>query len=367
MTETLTTSNEIRDLLEDSLSTLLARHYSFDQRRDAHVSAAQESQTAWTAYAELGMFALTLPEEHGGIPGSLADIALVAQMMGGAMTLEPYIATMVGARLIVAAGTQAQRDEHLPSIASGECRAVLAHDATQQTWAERASDGWKLNGRKTVIAGGDTADFFIISAQTDDGTGLFLAPAHAVQRDAYRCFDWTGAADISFHDLRLPHDAQLNGGADALAQALDEATALACADAVGALRAANVLTRNHTQTRRQFGKTLDSFQLLQHRIVDMLIAQELAGPITQAAILACERGIAQQRGRAVSAAKVKVGDSARYVGEQCVQLHGGMGLVQEYPAAHLFARLGLFELSGGDRDFHLERYAALDGLSAAPD
>lgn len=364
----MTEANDTRELLRDSLSTLLARHYSFDQRRAAYGSPAQESQTAWAAYAELGLFALTLPEEHGGIPGSLADIALVAEMMGGAMTLEPYIATMVGARLIATAGTQVQKLEHLPAIATGDCRAVLAHDETQQMRAERTSAGWQLKGRHSMIAGGDTADLFITSAQTDEGTALFLTPAHAVEREPYRCFDWRGAADITLNDLLLPEDARLQGGADALAHALDEATALACADAVGAMRAANQLTRDHTQTRRQFGKSLDSFQILQHRIVDMLIAQELAGPITQAAILACESGTPQERSRAVSAAKVKAGDSARYIGEQCVQLHGGMGLVQDYPASHLFARLGLFELSNGDRDVHLERYAALDpAISAAPD
>ncbi len=367
MTDVSTGANDIRDLLRDSLSTLLTRHYSFDQRRDAYGSSTQESQTAWAAYAELGLSALTLPEEHGGIPGTLSDIALVAEMMGGAMTLEPYVATMVGARLIAAAGTQAQKDEHLPALTTGECRAVLAHDTALQMRAERTSGGWTLNGRTTMIAGGDTADLFIITAQTEDGPALFLAPAQAVEREAYRCFDWTGAADITLNDLLLPDDARLRGGADALAQALDEANVLACADAVGAMRAANALTREHTQTRRQFGKTLDSFQILQHRIVDMLIAQELAGPITQAAVLACEIGTPRQRSSAVSAAKVKAGDSARYIGEQCVQLHGGMGLVQEYPASHLFARLGLFELSNGDRDFHLERYAALGDLSAAPD
>lgn len=357
-------ADDIRDLLRDSLSTLLARNYSFDQRREAHGSIMQESQTAWLAYAELGLFALSLPEEFGGIPGTLADIALIAEMMGGAMTLEPYAAMMIGARLISAAGTPAQKRDLLPALAAGEARLVLAHHESAHgsalgTRAKRSGDQWQLTGRKTMIAGGDTADQFIISAQTDDGVALFLVPAHTVKRDAYRCFDWTGAADISFNDLLLPEEARLTGGGDALAHAQDEEMALACADAVGAIGAANRLTLDHTKTRRQFGKTLDSFQLLQHRLVDMIMAEELAGPITQAAIRACDVGTPEERGRAVSAAKVKVGESARFVGEQCVQLHGGMGLVQEYPAAHLFARLGLFELSGGSRDFHLERYAAL--------
>ena len=160
-------------------------------------------------------------------------------------------------------------------------------------------------------------------------------------------------------DVIIPTSARLTGGEAALAAALDEAAALACADAVGAIRAANALTRAHTSTRRQFGRSLDAFQVLQHRLVDMTIAQELAAPITAAAIAACAAATPAKRARAVSAAKVKVGEAARYVGEQCVQLHGGMGLVQEYPAAHLFARLSLFELSHGDRDYHLERYAEL--------
>ncbi|MCW2365611.1 alkylation response protein AidB-like acyl-CoA dehydrogenase [Sphingobium sp. B7D2B] len=356
----------IRDLLRNSLETVLARHYSFEQRRDAHESAARESRAAWAAYAELGLLALTLPEGHGGFPGTLGDLAMVVETMGGAMVLEPFAAVMIGARLLATAGSEDQQAAWLPAICTGAVRVVLAHEEADGGYgrpitAHATPDphGWRLSGRKVAVAGGDSADLFIISANTAGGVALFLVPAADLTVRPTRCFDWTGAADLLLDDVIVPTAARLSGGEVALAHALDEATALACADAVGALRAANALAREHTHTRRQFGRPLDAFQVLQHRLVDMAIAQELAAPIAAAAIAACEAGDPMARARAVSAAKVKVGESARFIGEQCVQLHGGMGLVQEYPAAHLFARLGLFELSHGDRNAHLERYAAL--------
>ncbi|HWL46549.1 MAG TPA: acyl-CoA dehydrogenase family protein [Sphingomonadaceae bacterium] len=356
---------EIRALLRRSLETALARHYGFEQRRDAHATPAGHSAAAWAAYAEIGLLALTLPEAHGGLPGSLADIAMAAELMGGVLALEPYRATMVAARLLAAAGTPEQQAAWLPRLADGSARAALAHeegagrlDAPIATQAVRDGNGWRLSGRKAVVAGGDAADIFIVSARVDDAIGLFLVPAEQAVRRAYRCFDWTGAADLMFADITLPGDAKLAGGAGALARALDEATALACADAVGAMRAASRLTRDYACTRRQFGVPIVSFQVLQHRLVDMAIAVEMAAPITAAAIAACETADDPARIRAVSAAKVKADESARYIGQQCVQIHGGMGLTQEYPAAHFFARLGLFERAWGDSDEHLQRFAS---------
>ena len=357
---------DIRALLRNSLDTVLARHYSFEQRRDARENEARESQAAWAAYAELGLLALTLPEGHGGLPVSLADLAMVVEAMGGAMVLEPYAPAMVAARLLSAASSEDQQAAWLPAICRGEVRVILAHEEANGGYAKPIAasatpdpHGWRLSGRKSAVAGGDTADLFIVSANTANGVALFLVPAADLAIRPARSFDWTGTADLMLDDVIIPTSARLTGGEAALAAALDEAAALACADAVGAIRAANALTRAHTSTRRQFGRSLDAFQVLQHRLVDMTIAQELAAPITAAAIAACAAATPAKRARAVSAAKVKVGEAARYVGEQCVQLHGGMGLVQEYPAAHLFARLSLFELSHGDRDYHLERYAEL--------
>lgn len=331
---------EVRALLRQSLETVLARLYSFEQRRAAHDSAAGHSAEAWAAYAELGLTALSLPEAHGGLPGSLADLAMAAEAMGGALALEPFPPTMIAARLLAAAGTPEQQARWLPGIAAGTVKAALA-DARE------------------VVPGGDAADVFIVSALVEGETALYLIPAAEAGRHGYLCFDWTGAADLA-PGIHLPAEARLAGGAAELARALDEATALACADAVGAIRAANRLTLEHARTRRQFGRPIGAFQVLQHRLVDMAIAEELAGPITAAAVAACEGADAKARAKAVSAAKVKVGEAARYVAQQCVQIHGGMGLVQDYPASHYFARLGLFERSHGSQDEHLERFAALD-------
>ncbi|MEO5773714.1 MAG: acyl-CoA dehydrogenase family protein [Sphingomicrobium sp.] len=357
---------EVRGLLRQSLETVLGRLYSFEQRREAHKSAAGESEDAWKAYAELGLTALSLPEEHGGFAASLVDIAMVAELLGGAMALEPYRQSIIAARLLAAAGTPDQQAQWLPGLAAGSARAAIAHDEGSgrlsdpvQARAVRDGAGWRLSGRKAVVAGGDTADLFIVTAMAEGELALFLLSAEQIPRRGYRCFDWTGAADLNLDEVVVAEEARLPASADILAKALDEATALACADAVGAIRAANRLVREHTSTRRQFGRTLDSFQVLQHRMVDMAIAEELAIAIANAAIAACEAAVPTARARAVSAAKVRVGESAREVGQQCVQLHGGMGLVEEYPASHLFARLGLFERSHGDIDEHLERFASL--------
>jgi alkylation response protein AidB-like acyl-CoA dehydrogenase len=357
---------EIRGLLRQSLETLLTRLYSFEQRRAAHQTPAGHSADAWAAYAELGLLALGLPEAHGGLPGSLADIAMAAELMGAALVLEPYRPTMVAARLLAAAGTPAQQAAWLPAIAAGNAKAAIAHEEERwtlggpiRTQARPEGNGWRLKGGKRVVAGGGGADVFILSAAVEaGGIALFLVPAAEASTRPYRCFDWTDAADLDL-DVAIPADARLEGGAAELDRALDEAIALACADAVGAIRAVNRLTRSYTSTRNQFGRPIGTFQVLQHRMVDMAIAEELAGPITNAAIDACERLDADGRARAVSAAKVKVGESARYVGQQGVQIHGGMGLTEEYPASHHFARLGLFERAHGDRDDHLQRFAGL--------
>jgi len=354
----------VQDMLRQSVTTALGRFYGFDQRSAAHAAPPGESGRAWEAYAELGLFGLGLPEEHGGFGTDLADMAIVAELLGGAMVLEPFRPTMVAARLIASAGSHAQRQAWLPKIVRGEVRAAIAFgragpiDAPSGITARPDRTGWRLDGRASLIAGGDTADILILPAKAGDDAGLFLVEAGLAARRGYRCFDWTGAADLDLADIALPAEARLEGGSDALAAAFDEDAALACADTLGAIRAANRLVRDYTHDRHQFGRALDSFQVLQHRMVDMAIEEEMASSLAKAAIAACSAGARGERERAVSAAKVRIGDAARFVGEQVVQLHGGMGLVQEYPAAHLFARLGQFELRHGDRTYHLQRYAA---------
>jgi alkylation response protein AidB-like acyl-CoA dehydrogenase len=284
--------------------------------------------------------------------------------MGGALTLEPYRATIIAARLLAAAGTSDQQKTLLPALAEGRAKAALAHAESAgrfndpiRTEATRDGGNWRINGKKTVIIGGDAADVFIVTTRVANETGLFLVTPEQVERRSYSCFDWQGAADITLNNALVSSENRLDGGQASLDGALDEAIILACADALGAMRAANTLTRDYARTRKQFGVAISSFQVLQHRMVDMAIAEELAAAIIGAAIPSCEHAN-EARVRAVSAAKVKVGDSARYIAQQCLQIHGGMGLTEEYQASHYFARLGLFERTLGDRHDHLQRFAA---------
>lgn len=369
--------NDIQTMLRDSLAKVLERHYEFEARQAFRRGVPGYSTDAWNAYAELGLFSLGVAEADGGFGGDLSDLALICGQMGAAMTLEPFIPTVVfGGRLIAAAGTEAQKARWLAPVLAGGAKVALAHGergsrygvGEVRTRVRRDGDGFVLSGEKRVSEGADAADLLVTSAliEGEDGQArlaLFLVEAgvDGVSRRGYRAFDGQGAADIVFNDVRLSADALLGGRADGRAlldQALDEATVLQCADAVGAMRAANALTQDYARVRKQFGVTIGSFQALQHRLVDMAVAEEMAAAITDAAVSAAEAPEAV-RARATSAAKVRVGESARMIGQQAIQMHGGMGLTEEYPASHYFARLGLFERRWGDADHHLNRFSML--------
>lgn len=371
------TLNDIQSMLRDSLAKILERHYDFEARQAFRRQAPGYSPEAWSDYAALGLLSLGVDEADGGAGGDLTDLALVCTQMGEVMTLEPFIPTVVfGARLIASAGSEAQKDRWLSSVLAGELKVALAHGEREsrygaqvvRTVARREGDGFILDGEKRVSEGGDAAGLLVVSALLS-GEGeeariaLFLVEPDAVgvERRVYRAFDGQGAADVVFSKVRLSADALLGGqpdGLEALEKALDEAGVLQCADAVGAMRAANALTRDYVGVRKQFGATIGSFQVLQHRLVDMAVAEAMAAAITGAAVSTIEAP-PKARARAVSAAKVRVGESARMIGQQSVQLHGGMGLTEEYPASHYFARLGLFERRWGDADHHLKRFSML--------
>ena len=371
------TLNDIQSMLRDSLAKILERHYNFEARQAYRRQAPGYSTEAWNDYASLGLLSLGVDEADGGAGGDLTDLSLVCAQMGEAMTLEPFIPTVVfGARLIAAAASEAQKDRWLSSILAGELKVALAHGERESRYGTRAvralarrdGDGFILNGEKRVSEGADAAGLLVVSAllsgEGEGGrTALFLveADAEGVEHRRYRAFDGQGAADLVFSQVRLSADALLVGptnGLEVLEKALDEAAVLQCADAVGAMRAANALTREYVGVRKQFGATIGSFQVLQHRLVDMAVAEAMAAAIAGAAVSAIEAP-AETRARAVSAAKVRVGESARMIGQQSVQLHGGMGLAEEYPASHYFARLELFERRWGDAEHHLKRFSAL--------
>jgi alkylation response protein AidB-like acyl-CoA dehydrogenase len=330
--------------------------------------------------AELGLLGLPLPAAHGGFGGGAMDAAGLMQAIGGALIVEPWLACVaLGAQFVARRGSEEQRERILPAVAAGTLKLTFAHaeSAARHTVAHvgtraRAGDaGYAISGAKHAVPHGAAADLMVVSARTEgedtdaEGLSLFLVERNApgVSMTALRMLDGTRAADIAFDAVRVPANALIGvpGRAlPAIEEVVDFATALVCAEAVGAIKSANDATLEYLKTRKQFGVMIGSFQALQHRMVDMAIEYEQAKSI---ALLACsavdtERDVAT-RSRIVSAAKARIADACRKVSQESVQLHGGMGMSDEVKVSHTFRRLTAIAQQFGDADHHLERFASL--------
>lgn len=361
--------------LSDSVRKYLAGNYSFEQRKAVIGSASGHSKAAWSALAEMGLTAIALPEADGGFGGGAMDLMAAMEACGEALVVEPLLENIaLGGRLLARLGSAAQRAAWLPGLVDGSAQLAFAYLepgrryalAPETTTARANGQGWVLDGRKSVVTGAATATRLIVSARTDAGASLFLVDPKAagVTLNPSRTVDGLRVADVSLANVALGADALLGKAGDALAhidEAVDFATALQCSDAIGAMRFANEATLEYTKTRKQFGTAIASFQVLQHRMVEMLICFEQARSL---AILAASKvdqaGDANERRRAVSAAKIKIADAARQISQEAVQLHGGMGMTEELKISHTFRRLTMIGQRFGDADHHLERYATLD-------
>lgn len=360
--------------LADSLAKYLSSQYDFDKRKSIIQSAAGYSPEVWAAFAEMGLTAIALPEADGGFGGGAVDLMAAMEACGEALVVEPLLDNVgLGGRLVSRLGTPAQRAALLPGLIDGTRRLAFAYleagrryDAAPQATTARAADGgWVLDGAKCVVVGAPLAQQLIVSARTGAGASLFVvdADAQGVSLNPSRTVDGQRVADVTLAGVRVGADALL--GADGAAQpaideALDFATALLCAEAVGAMSYANTATLEYMKTRKQFGVAIASFQVLQHRIVECVITTDFARSMAILAASAVDQGgSAAERARAVSAAKVKIADAARQVSQESVQLHGGMGMTEELKISHTFRRLTMIAQRFGDADHHLERYAAL--------
>ena len=333
----------------------------------------------WQRMAALGLLGIGIDEAHGGSGGDFHDHALVLEALDRRLVRVPYMPTVIlGAGLISAAGSDAQKSEQLPKIVAGECKLAFAHAEGPsfeppdhiETRAVAADGGSRLTGAKRVVFGSDDADIFIVSALTSDddgsaGLSLFLVPAAAegLTIRGFPMVDGTGAADINLEGIVVDGDALLGpaGGAAALVvHAIDRAAAALCCAAVGSMAALNALTLDYLKTRVQFGRPIGKFQVLQHRMVDMAIAEDMARSMAIYAAEGADAADPAIRAKSVSAAKSKIGEAARTIGQGAIQLHGGIGVTEEYSAGRYFKRLTAFEMSFGSSDDHLDRYAALD-------
>lgn len=357
----------------DALKRWATKDYSFEERRKIIHSDSGVSDAAWSTLTELGMMALPVPEEQGGFNGSAVDMFVVMQELGRALVVEPYLATVLGAQFLKLGGGH---DALLEQVAAGELKLACAllekqsrHDLSAiSTSASANGDGYLIDGSKTVVVHGAQADSLIVSARTGNGISLFVVPANSagVSVRDYRTLDGQRAANIAFKQAQVPAAALLGpegGGWDLLDHGADYGAALLCAEALGAMEAIFAATLEYLKTRSQFGAPIGKFQALQHRMADMYIHLEQARSMALLAAVKMGASDAVERRRTVSAAKFRVGQALKFVGQQAVQLHGGMGVTDELPAAHHFKRLSMIELTLGDSDHHLQRFMAQPGFA----
>lgn len=362
----------------DALRRYLDKQYGFEARQAIVRSKDGVSHEHWQAFTELGLTALPVPEAQGGFDGGAVDMLVVMQELGRALVVEPYGATAVGIEALRLAGSGDGEDAALLArTATGEIRLAVAfhepharHDlfeiATIAT-GSGADNAYALSGTKSLVQHGSQADYWIVPARLDGEIALFVVErgASGVKLDDYRTIDGQRAATLAFDATPARRLGGAQHGAATLEQIADYGIVLLCAEAVGALDALNHATVDYTKTRQQFGAPIARFQALQHRMVEMLIHAEQARSVTYLAAVRYANADADVRRQAVSAAKVRVGQAARFVGQQAIQLHGGMGVTNEVAAAHLFKRLTMIETTLGDVDHHLARFAALPSFATS--
>jgi alkylation response protein AidB-like acyl-CoA dehydrogenase len=369
---------EEQQLLADTVQRFVREHYSFEARRQILQSAEGWSREIWQNMAGLGVTAINVPEAHGGLGGGAVDTMLVMNALGAALVLEPYLsAAVVTPALLTRLDDDKAAADLLPAIAAGERIVIVAHQEPHTrgelnhvvTSAEKSADGYVLGGYKNVIAHGGAADEFLISARTsgkpgdNDGVSIFRVDAKAsgVSVNAYRTIDGQRAADIQLKKVNVPTSSLVGAEGKAfaaIAAAHDIALSALCAEAVGIMKAVNATTLEYTKSRKQFGQPIGRFQALQHRMADMFLQSEQALSMSYLAAIRCVDADALERRRALSAAKVVIGQAGRYVGQQAIQLHGGMGMTDELLVSHYFKRLTAIDLTLGDTDFHTQQFVA---------
>jgi hypothetical protein len=371
-------SDEQRQL-HDAVARYLSEEYTFERFRSIKNSPDGWDRSIWQGLADLGVLAITVPVAQGGLGfGPLETLAMMGDC-GRSLLLEPVLSSAVIATAALSPfADETAAGELLTGLAGGGKIAVLAHfesgarfeSQCVTTRAERSADGYRLDGHKGVVMHAGAADFLLISARTAGeagdarGVSLFLVPraAPGVVLDAYPTVDGQRAADVYLEGVALPATSRIGPEGSALIEveaALDIGLAALCADAVGVMQAMVDATVDYVRVRQQFGQPIGRFQALQHRIADMLIHLEQARSMSYLAALRCTAQDVGERRKALSAAKAVIGQAGRFIGQQSVQLHGGMGMTDELKISHWFKRLTAAQIMFGDSDAHLQRYASL--------
>lgn len=365
--------SEEQQLLRDSVTRFIRQDYTFEFRQKTVTSNEPFNRNYWQTFAELGWLLVPFSEDDGGLGGSAVDLMVVMEEFGKGMVVEPLLANAVLAGgLIAEAGSESQKNDWLTPLMDGSLQLAFAFAEPQSrfdlgnvaTTAKADGNEFIINGHKTVVLNGSAADTLVVSVCTgtpsEDGISLLLVDGNAagLTRNSYKTVDGNNAAEVYFDQVRVPR-ANLVGAEGqalpAIEKVVDRATVAICAEAVGAMESALEKTVEYTRTRKQFGVAISSFQALQHRMADMFIECQQARSILMMAAMELDanQGVAP---KAVSAAKSRIGKAARKVGQEAVQIHGGIGVTDELDVAHLFKRLTSVQYLFGSTDFHTQRF-----------
>ena len=376
---------EEQSMLRDTLASYLADTYDFDKRRAALKTEAGWRPEVWKAFAEeLGILGAAFSEDQGGLGGGAIENMVIMEELGKALVVEPYLETVViGGGFAKHAKGWSQADDLIGKIIGGEALTAFAYAEAQgrynwadlKTTATKSGDGWTLNGAKAVVVGAPWATHLIVTARTGggqreaQGVSVFLVERNAkgVSYRDYPTVDGRRASEVTFENVSLPAGALIGAEGQGLAlveQVMDEATAALCGEALGVLHKLHQGTVDYTKERKQFGQPISQFQVLQHRMVDMFIQVEQSISMTYMAHVHLDEDAAA-RAKAVSAAKVQIGKACKFVGQNAIQLHGGMGMTDEMAIGHYFKRATLIESQFGSTDHHLARYEGLSFKTAA--
>src|SRR3954452_20832786 len=374
--------SEEQRLLKESVDGLLTSSYDFDSRKKYAKEKGGWSRSVWNKLAEQGLLGLPFSEDDGGFGAGAVETMIVMEALGKALVVEPYLPTVVLAGGFLRRGGSAeQKAQHIPGIIDGSKTFAFAqleknsrYDLSDvSTSAKKKGAGWVIEGGKFVVLNGESADMLVVTARTKGGQrdktgiGVFLVPGNAkgVVRKGYPTQDGLHAADITLTGVEVGADAAIGdpeNGLPLIERVVDDARIALCAEAVGLMDESLKTTVEYLKTRTQFGVPIGSFQTLQHRAADMFVAVEQARSMSMVATMASDFDDARERTTAVAAAKVQIGKSAKFVGQQSIQLHGGIGMTQEAKIGHYFKRLTMIENTLGDSDYLLRRVSDAGGL-----
>jgi hypothetical protein len=373
-----------QNMLRDSIAKFVASAYDFDKRKEIVKSAEGWRKENWAAFAEMGLFMAPIPEAYGGLGGGAVDVLVVMEEFGKGLVVEPYVPTVVlGAGALIEAGSEDQKAEHLSAIAGGERVIAFAQAEPKSRWsltdvattAKKDGVGYVLNGHKAVVIGAPQADHLLLTARTGGGqreaagVSLFLVPkaTKGISTRDYPTVDGFRASEVYFENVAVgaEHLVGGEGGASPVVEKIvDAAIAALSAEAIGCMKLTHESTLDYARSRKQFGVPIASFQVLQHRMVDMFMAYEQSVSMAYMAALKLDSPT-PERARAAAAAKVQIGRAGRFIGQNAVQIHGGMGVTEEMKVGHYFKRLTMIDSQFGNVDHHLKRFTALSMAGAA--